>query len=178
MMKQFPILETERLILSQLKDEDIPCVVSYLQDKIFSDLTTNIPYPYGKENAEFWIKISKEAFENNQGYTFAIRNKDEKIMGAIGIHDEGFDKAEMGYWLAKPFWNTGYVTEAAKAVIHFCFTELKYNKIFAIHLPQNSASGVVMQKAGMQKEAVLKQHIKKDGIYLDVSLYSIFRNGF
>lgn len=175
-MKKFPVIETERLILSELKQEDIPYVVEYLQEKVFSELTSNIPYPYSGEDAKYWLNISREAFETNKGYTFAIRNKENKIMGAIGIHGRGDDKAEIGYWLAVPFWNQGYVTEAAKAVIDFGFKELGYNKIFATHFLHNPSSGKVMEKAGMEKEAILKQHLKKDGEYFDIALYSIFKN--
>ncbi|MDM1294200.1 GNAT family N-acetyltransferase [Sphingobacterium sp. N143] len=174
-MKDFPKLETERLILSAVTSEDIPQIVMYLQDKVFSDFTSNIPYPYRKEDAEYWLKLSREAFENHKGFTFAIRSKDGKLMGAIGLHDEGSDRAELGYWLGIPHWNKGYVTEAAKAVIDFGFRTLKFNKIFATYFPHNPASGKVMEKIGMEKEAVLKQHLKKDGKYYDIPLYSIFR---
>lgn len=116
-MNEFPKIETERLILSQLKEEDLPLVVEYLQSKIFSDLTSNIPSPYTEEDAQFWLNNSQQAFENKSGYTFAIRNKDHEIMGAIGLHDRGDDKAELGYWLDASFWNKGYITEAAKAIL-------------------------------------------------------------
>lgn len=174
-MHNFPKIETERLILSQLKEEDLPFVVDYLQDKIFSDLTSNIPYPYRQEDAEFWLKMSKEAFEKGSGFTFAIRDKDEKIIGAIGLHDRGEGKAELGYWMAKTYWNQGFVTEAAKAVLDFGFKELKFNKIFATHFLHNPASGKIMEKIGMKKEEILHQHIKKDGKYFDIALYSVLK---
>lgn len=174
-MQNFPKIKTERLILSQLKEEDLPFVVDYLQDKIFSDLTSNIPYPYRQEDAEFWLKMSKEAFEKGSGFTFAIRDKDEKIIGAIGLHDRGEGKAELGYWMAKTYWNQGFVTEAAKAVLDFGFKELTFNKIFATHFLHNPASGKIMEKIGMKKEEILHQHIKKDGKYFDIALYSVLK---
>lgn len=175
-MNEFPEIETERLILSQLKEEDLPLVVEYLQSKIFSDLTSNIPSPYTEEDAQFWLNNSQQAFENKSGYTFAIRNKDHKIMGAIGLHDRGDDKAELGYWLGASFWNKGYITEAAKAILDFGFNELNLNKIYATHFLHNPASGKVLEKIGMEKEALLKQHLKKNGEYFDIPLYSVFRN--
>ncbi|WP_419869170.1 GNAT family N-acetyltransferase [Chryseobacterium sp. CT-SW4] len=176
-MDKFPVIHTERLILSEFTPEDIPLIVEYLQEKVFSELTSNIPYPYSKEDAESWLKMSKKVFEDRTGYTFAIRNKEGKILGAIGIHDRDDDKAELGYWLGVPYWNQGYVTEAAKAVIQFGFKNLGLNKIFATHFLHNPSSGKVMQKSGMEYEALLKQHIKKDGAYFDAALYSILKNG-
>ncbi|SFN64857.1 Protein N-acetyltransferase, RimJ/RimL family [Chryseobacterium oleae] len=175
-LEEFPVIETERLILSELKEEDIPLVKVYLQEKIFSDLTSNIPYPYMLEHAEFWLKISREAFENNTGYTFAVRDKEGQIIGAIGLHDRDDDKAELGYWMGKPFWNKGYITEAAIALIDFGFRTLEVNKIYATYFLHNPASGRIMEKAGMEEEALLKQHLKKDGEYFDVMMYSVFKN--
>ncbi|REC48836.1 GNAT family N-acetyltransferase [Chryseobacterium pennipullorum] len=175
-MKEFPIIETERLILSQLEEKDIPPIVEFLQHRIFSDLTSNIPYPYTENDAEFWLKISKEAFAENTGYTFAIRNKNGEIIGAIGLHDRDDDKAELGYWIGIPYWNKGYVTEAAKAVVDFGFKTLGFNKIFATHIPHNPASGKIMEKIGMEKEALLKQETKKGGVYFDLVMYSIFND--
>ncbi|RKS96396.1 GNAT family N-acetyltransferase [Chryseobacterium defluvii] len=175
-MENFPVIETERLILSQLKEEDIPFVVEYLQEKIFSELTSNIPYPYSEEDAKFWLQISRQAFEMKSGFTFAIRNKEGKILGAIGLHDRGDDKAELGYWLAQPFWNKGLVTEAAKEIIDFGFRKLQFNKIYATHFLHNPTSGKVLLKAGMEQEAILKQHIKKNGEYFDTPMYSVFRD--
>jgi len=175
-LKEFPAIETERLILSQLKEEDLPFVTEYLQDKIFSDVTSNIPYPYTGEHAKFWMKMSRESFENNIGYTFAVRNKEGQILGAIGLHDRDDDKAELGYWMGKPFWNKGYITEAATALIDFGFNELQINKIYATYFLDNPASGRIMEKIGMEKEALLKQHLKKDGKYIDVMMYSILKN--
>lgn len=174
-MNKFPVLETENLILSDLEEGDLPFVVEYLQEKIFSELTSNIPYPYSHEDAKFWLEMSRKAFGNGSGFTFAIRSKEERIMGAIGIHDRGDDKAELGYWLAVPFWNKGYVTEAALAVVEFGFKELGYNKIFATHFPHNPSSARIMQKIGMKQEAILKEHLKKGDEYFDIPLYSIFK---
>ncbi|MCC3213982.1 GNAT family N-acetyltransferase [Chryseobacterium sp. X308] len=175
-MEKFPILQTERLILSQLEEKDIPFIVELLQHRIFSDLTSNIPYPYVENDARSWVKMSKEAFENNTGYTFAIRNKEDQIIGAIGLHDRDDDKAELGYWIGIPYWNKGYVTEAAKAIIDFGFKELKLNKIFATHFPHNPASGRIMEKVGMEQEAVLIKEVKKDGEYFDLVRYCILKD--
>lgn len=166
-------IETERLILSPLKESDIPLITEYLQEKIISDNTSNIPYPYSESDARTWIKISDDALTAKTGYTFAIREKEGEIIGAIGLHDRNDDKAELGYWIAVPFWNKGYATEAAAAILSFGIKELKFHKIYATHFIHNPASGRIMEKIGMHKEAVLKHHIKKEGHYLDIQMYSI-----
>nr|WP_283162856.1 GNAT family N-acetyltransferase [Elizabethkingia miricola] len=161
------------MILSPLKESDIPLITEYLQEKIISDNTSHIPYPYSESDARTWIKMSDDALTAKTGYTFAIREKEGKIIGAIGLHDRGDDKAELGYWIAVPFWNKGYATEAASAILNFGIKELKFHKIYATHFIHNPASGKIMEKIGMQKEAVLKDHIKKEGQYLDIQMYSL-----
>ncbi|CAM3346519.1 GNAT family N-acetyltransferase [Elizabethkingia occulta] len=171
---QIPLkIETERLILSPLEESDIPLITEYLQEKIISDNTSNIPHPYTESDAQIWIKMSDDALVAKTGYTFAIREKDGKIIGAIGLHDRADDKAELGYWIAVPFWNKGYATEAASAILNFGIKELKFHKIYATHFLHNPASGKIMEKIGMQKEAVLKQHVKKGNEYLDLQMYSL-----
>lgn len=54
---QIPLkIETERLILSPLEESDIPLITEYLQEKIISDNTSNIPHPYTESDAQIWIK--------------------------------------------------------------------------------------------------------------------------
>ncbi|PUB35691.1 RimJ/RimL family protein N-acetyltransferase [Elizabethkingia sp. YR214] len=166
-------IETERLILSPLKESDIPLITEYLQEKIISDNTSNIPHPYSESDARTWIKMSDDALTAKTGYTFAIREKEGKIIGAIGLHDRSDNKAELGYWIAVPFWNKGYATEAASAILNFGIKELKFHKIYATHFIHNPASGKIMEKIGMQKEAILKHHIKKEEQYLDIQMYSL-----
>ncbi len=67
----------------------------------------------------------------------------------------------------------GYATEAARRMIHYGFTELKFYRIHCCHLTLNPASGNVLKKAGMQYEGCRKGHIKKWGQYEDVELYGL-----
>ena len=86
-----------------------------------------------------------------------------------------FDRAELGYWIDRPYWNQGYCTEAGRAVLWYGFTELNLNRIHAYHLSRNPASGRVMQKLGMTREGLLRQHAKKWGKYEDIVEYGLVR---
>lgn len=177
-MEDFPILHTERLILNQPQEADIDDLILLLnQTTEFFENTLTFPYPYKKENAEFWIKMSENGFENKDAFVFAIRDKKNfKIIGGIGLHGILIhQKAEIGYWIAKDFWAKGIATEALKAVIDFGFNDLNLNKLYATHYPHNPASGKVMQKCGMVYEARLNQEYCKNGNFLDVIRYCILR---
>ena len=99
-----------------------------------------------------------------------------QLVGAIGLGiDRRFKLAELGYWIGKPFWNRGYATEAAVAIIRYGFTSLELNRIASRHFTRNPASGRVMQKAGMQHEGTARQSMIKWGKYEDLQLYAILR---
>ena len=183
MKKEFPVLTTERLILSRPVEGDMQHIIHYLDsDKVYSENTANMPYPYKEADAEFLIReVVDKGFENETDFVFAIRNKENGlIMGLIGIHhwDKANQKAEIGYWLGKEFWNKGYVTEAMAEVLAFGFEVLNLNKMFANFFPHNPASGRVMEKSGMRQEAVLRQEIYKNGKFLDFVRYSILKEDF
>lgn len=143
--------------------------------------TLNIPHPYEDGKAEEWISTHQSAFEAGKEVIFAIVHAQEQyLIGAIGIsniHKE-FEKAEIGYWIGKPYWNQGYCTEAVKAVIRYCFEEMKLNRVYAHHFLNNPASGRVMEKAGMKKEGVLRQHDKKWDEFMDTVVYGALRSDF
>ena len=179
-MEKFPELFTERLKLGQIKPQYISTIVAYANNKVISDHTLTFPYPYREENAIFWINFSNQSFSNQENYVFAIYKKDtDEFIGGIGLHlDKKHNKAELGYWIAEPFWNQGFATEAGKEILKFGFDTIQLNKIFATHFLFNPASGRTLQKIGMKMEADLKQHYFKNDQYEDVRQYCILKQDY
>jgi acetylornithine deacetylase/succinyl-diaminopimelate desuccinylase-like protein len=85
------------------------------------------------------------------------------------------DRAEIGYWIGKPYWGRGYATEAAAAVLSYGFGALNLHRMHAYHYSRNPASGRVLQKIGMSHEGRAPGHIKKWGTHEDCELYGILR---
>ncbi len=175
-MNKFPSIATDRLVLNQLQRSDIYEIVQLLNEKVFSENAISLPYPYFPRYAEFWLGVAQKGFEEKNKYIFAIRQKDNpKIIGGIEIGiDTKNNKAELGYWMGKKYWNQGYMTEAVKSVIEFGF-KLGLKKISASHFSTNPASGKVMIKAGMKKEGMLRCHTKKGDSYQDHVVYAIIQ---
>jgi len=86
------------------------------------------------------------------------------------------DRAELGYWVGRPYWGRGYATEAGLGLLAHSFGVLRLNRVFAIHYSRNPASGRVLQKLGMRQEGVMPQHIKKWGVYVDAVCYGVLRD--
>jgi ribosomal-protein-alanine N-acetyltransferase len=179
-MAEHPVLETERLTLRAFSPADAPEVQRLAGDRAVASTTQNIPHPYEDGVAEAWIAALQPAFERGAGVSFAIvRRDDGQLLGAIGLtYAPQHERAEMGYWIGAPYWNHGYATEAARAVIAYAFQVLGLNKVSAQHLTRNPASGRVMQKAGMRHEGILRAHVKKWGVFEDLKTYSILRREF
>jgi len=182
-------LQTERLILNSLSYQDIPKIIEYLQNPKISENVINIPFPYFEKDAIFWINLANQGRQNGEAYNFAIRlkNKNNEIkdeqnlifIGAIGITiTQKHNRAELGYWIAEPFWNTGFVSEAVGKILEFSFEILELNKINSTHFIHNPASGKVMIKNKMIKEAEIKEYFKKGSEYLDVIQYGLTRKEY
>jgi len=180
-MKDYPILLTRRLILRPFTLEDAPEVQRLAGDKDIASTTLHIPHPYEDGMAEEWISKHQEQFEKREQITFAIVHREEKyLIGAIGLSgiSEEHEKAEVGYWIGKPYWNQDYCTEAAQAILKYSFEVLKLNRVYARHFKRNLASGRVMRKLGMKHEGCLRQHFKKWENYEDSEMYGILREEF
>lgn len=172
-MNEFPKLVTERLIIDQIKPADIPEIVHYAGNIKIVENTRTMPHPYFEEDAISWMNMANQGFKEKDNYIFAIRSKDNhKLKGGIGLTlNAENNRAELGYWLAEEFWNKGYTTEAVKVILTFGFEHLKLNKIIAVYLTTNDASGKVMIKNGMVKEAEFKEHDVKRGRTIEDNEY-------
>lgn len=126
-MKKLPILKTERLILRPFTLDDASEVQKLAGDKDIASTTLLIPHPYGDGEAEKWIETHKPRFKEGKLVNFAITHKnDGYLIGAIGLNiAKQHESGELGYWVGKPYWNNGYCTESARAIIRFGFEELK-----------------------------------------------------
>jgi len=178
MREEYPILETERLVLRHFYPEEA-CIVRDLAGA--SDVSygcINIPHPYGIGMAEVWIASHRIRYTEGSQLIFAVvRKTDGWIIGTVGlIFEQDHARADIGYWIGVPFWNQGYATEAATATMSYAFENLLLYRITASHFVRNLASGRVLEKLGMLKEGLLRQHLLKDGIYEDVIIRGILRD--
>jgi RimJ/RimL family protein N-acetyltransferase len=109
-----------------------------------ASMTGRIPYPYSQEAAHHWVNGLAEHEE-----VFGIEF-DGALIGICGFtrHDNG--DAELGYWIGKPYWNRGFATEAASAVMTYGFTKSGVRRFICKHLAENHGSARVIQKLGFK----------------------------
>ncbi len=142
--------------------------------KIAQNLTNQFPHPYSLENANQFISMMMDKTPPN---VLAIE-VDGALAGAIGVHpqeDIWSNNAELGYWLAEPYWGKGITTEAIKKIVSYGFEHFDVNRIFARPFGRNAASKRVLEKAGFKHEATLSGTIVKNGQVEDEIIYAVRR---
>lgn len=171
----FQNLETERLLLRRVVNEDVNEIFALRSDQ---EVMKYIPRPLVKteEEALAHIAMIDEKIDSNEGINWAITLKDNpKLIGIIGhyrIRPEHF-RAEIGYMVLPEYQGKGIISEAIKEVVKYGFEVMKLHSIEAIIDPENFASEKVLQKNGFVKEAHLKENEYYEGRFLDTVIYSI-----
>jgi ribosomal-protein-alanine N-acetyltransferase len=168
--------DSHRLLFRPFQYHDADLIYTYLQEKEIIDNTLSIPYPYEKGMAQEWISMHEQQ-QHLGDFKFAVVLKAENILiGAIEIVvNNDFQHGVLGYWLAKPYWNQGYATEALGRIIQFGFEDLDLHKIVGEHFDTNPSSGRVMEKNGMQLEGKLRQHKMKWGEFVNIDMRGILK---
>jgi len=173
-----PTLRTARLLLGVFVIEDAPELQRLAGDREIADTTLSIPHPYALDHALAWIGNQRREAVRGRATNFAVRLlSGSSLIGSVGLRDIDPEhlQAELGFWIGRDWWGQGYASEAAAAIIRFGFEELGLNRIYAHHMVRNPAAGKVLRHIGMQQEGVLRERVRKWGVYEDVVLYAILR---
>ena len=173
-----PTMRTPRLQLGPFSLDDAPELQRLAGAREIADTTLSIPHPYELDHAVAWIEQQRKEAARGRATSFAVRLSDGTLIGSAGLRDidPEHSQAELGFWIGREWWGHGYAREAAAAVIRFGFESLGLNRIYAHHMRRNPASGRVLEAAGMQQEGVLRQRVRKWGVFEDVVLYAALRD--
>ena len=174
-MKTQPTLTTARLVLRPFALSDAREVQRLAGDREIAAVTISIPHPYEDGMAEAWINTHAGDFERDVAVNYAITlAADGTLLGAIGLRLElQHKRAELGYWIGKPYWGRGFASEAGQVIVDYAFRSLHLRKIYAHHMAINPASGRVMKKLGMIYEGKMRDHVLKWGVHQDVEAYGL-----
>ena len=143
-----------------------------------ADTTVSIPHPYDLDHALAWIGHQRRESVRGRAINFAIRLFPEsQLIGCAGLRDIDPEhlQAELGFWIGREWWGKGYAREAAAEVLRFGFEDLGLNRICAHHMVRNPAAGRVLVHIGMQREGLLRERVRKWGVFEDVAIYSMLR---
>jgi len=170
---------SEPIQLTEFRPSDKLALIEHLREKEIYDRTLRIPYPYTEADAGEWLGVVANATrQQRQPIHWAIRNAEEYLIGGIGFDGLAIGKshrAEIGYWLAKPFWRQGIMTAVVQHACQYAFEKFDLIKITAHVFATNPASSRVLEKCGFEQEGYLRKHYLKDGKCLDAKSYARLR---
>ena len=173
------VLQGEALIMRPLEAVDAADIYAFVQAKEIAE-NTFVPSPYPPEAADEFVRTRRELWRKGEAYVFGIiERRGGCFAGCMGLHPiEEHNRAEVGYWIGKPYWGRGLATAALRLLIQFGFETLELNRIEAGHFGGNWASGRVMEKANMRFEAVRRQAFWHRDRFKDAHWHAILREDY
>ena len=168
------ILETERLILREMRQGDYSDLCKILQDP-------GVMYAYegafSNEETQNWLDKQLARYtEHGFGLWAVVLRESGEMIGQCGLTMQkvGEDEVlEIGYLFQKAFWHKGYATEAATACREYAFEKLDADEVFSIIRDTNKASQNVARRNGMTVKAEFVKHYR--GIDMPHLMFSIKR---
>jgi len=178
--KDLPTLETQRLVLRKLNLRDVNDVFEYAS---VPEIAIHVMWYHHRSVSDsmHFLRAVMLQYQNGTPSPWGIVYKENnKLIGTGGFHilNNVHKRAEIGYALSQAYWNKGIMTEAMKEMLRFGFEYLQLNRIEAFCKIENTASERVMQKCGMIKEGILRQHIFVKEKYHDMNMYSMLKSDF
>jgi RimJ/RimL family protein N-acetyltransferase len=172
-----PTLRTERLLLRPFTLADAPRVQALAGAREVAATTLTIPHPYEDGVAEAWITGHAAAWAQGKRLSLAITTEPDGLVGCIGLSVAAEHRhAEIGYWIGVPYWNRGFATESAAAVLAYGFGELGLHRIVGRYFARNPGSGKVLQKLGMRHEGTLREHVRRWDRFEDLACCAILED--
>ena len=178
---RFPHLETERLVLRQLRPADAPDLFRlFADDQVtrYYDLDTFTRI----SQARALIDRFAQRYQNRIGirWAIALRACPDGLLGTCGYNMwlQTSRRAILGYDLASAHWRQGIMSEALRAVIRFGFERMELNRIEALVFQANAASRGLLEKLAFQPEGVLREYEYLKGRFTDMAMYSLLRRDY
>jgi [ribosomal protein S5]-alanine N-acetyltransferase len=172
--ERHPILETDRLILRELRDDDAKAIFEYASD---AETTKFMIFPTHTSiaDAENFIQRTVNDFAAMTRIEFGIELKSTgKLIGCAGFHhfSSNHHSVELGYILNRAHWGSGYITEVVNRMLRFAFDEMQVHSVHAVCDIENMASSRVLERCGFTHDATFRDHEFRRGRYITLKVFS------
>ena len=135
---------SQRLFLRPAFAEDWEAILANVADEAIVRNLARAPWPYKEADAKHFASIEQDRRLPH----FLVTLPGQGVIGSAGM-GEVDGEAELGYWIARPYWGHGFATEAARGVIEVA-RSLGHDRLVAGHFFDNPASGKVLRKLGFR----------------------------
>jgi len=175
---EFPVLETDRLVLREITMDDLDWYIEHFSRPEMIE-GSDMQGPESREVAEQELrKYIVDLFRNRDGFRWGITLRgDPRLVGSLGFYKwarPSGHMAEMGYDLQREHWGKGIMSEAMRAVIDFGFERMQLLRMEAFVFLLNTRSTRMLERLGFKREGVLrKRGVTWDGVVSDDTLYAL-----
>lgn len=177
---EFPILETDRLILREPVLEDAPDVFISGSDPEVQKYNAK-PMEDISEAVDFINELVKGYTEKYQIYWSVTMKGVNRHMGSFGYNywSRNHNRGAIGYDLARAYWGQGYGQEAMYAILKFGFERMMLHRVEATTIADNHGSVNMLKRLGFTLEGLRREHsLEDDGLYHDGAIYGFLRSEF
>ncbi|WP_045516188.1 GNAT family N-acetyltransferase [Neobacillus niacini] len=178
MVKEFPVIETNRLILREVTTEDAEHMFTYLSDKDVLKHMGLEPFHTVKDVYDE-IGWYQSIYDEGTGIRWGITLKDSgNVIGSCGFLNMKSKqyRAEVGFELSKDYWGKGIANEALEAVVKVGFQNFQLERIEALIEPGNVPSQKLVERQGFIREGLLRHYEFTCGKFDDLYIYSILKD--
>jgi [ribosomal protein S5]-alanine N-acetyltransferase len=169
-------LETERLILRDFVKEDWQRVLEYQSDPLYLRY-----YEWAERTPEAarefvgWFLDHQKQKPRIKFQLAIVLKSNNQLIGNCGIRMDKANalQADIGYELDPKYWNHGYATEAAHAIVDFGFSSFGLHRVWSWCVADNVGSAHVLEKLGMRLEGRLRENEFYKGRWWDTLMYAI-----
>jgi len=138
-------MRSQRLTYRRIEARDASRITALAGEWDVARMTSRIPHPYSLLDADHWIaSIATDEFVRGVEH-------EGNLIGAVGFIEVEPAQAEIGYWIGKAWWGNGYGTEAARALMDYCFGECGIRRLTCGHFVDNTASARVITKLDFRR---------------------------
>ena len=155
------VLETERLVLREMGQADLPALCEILQDPL---VMYAYEHAFSDDEAQVWLDRQRERYAAyGFGLWAVVEKASGQLIGQCGVTMQDWEVPEVGYLFRRSKWHQGFAAEAAAACRDYAFHTLGFPEVFSIIRENNFPSQHVALRCGMSvRGAFVKQYYGMD----------------
>ncbi|QCR31262.1 GNAT family N-acetyltransferase [Lysinibacillus sp. SGAir0095] len=180
LVREYPVLETERLILREITENDANSIFEYLSDPEVMKYYGLQPFEAVKDALDE-ISWYQSIFNEQTGIRWGITLKHEdKVIGSCGFLNtvSNHYRTDIGFELSKEYWGQGIASEAMNEIIQYAFEQTDIQRIQALIEPPNIASQKMVERAGFLREGLLRKYEYTCGKFDDLYMYGLLKEDY
>lgn len=178
---KLPTLTGSRVTLRQMTRRDAEDFWQLANDRQVVRFLISLPYPYTLADGYAFIRRTHRQIRKGTDFAFGIvAHETGTVVGGVGFHqyDKKNRRIEIGYWLGRPYWRKGYVSEAVRLACDWAFRELKVVRIQARVAAKNQASAKLLLKVGFTHEGTWRMAERLRSGWTDMHWFGLLRKEF